>query len=392
MFVFIRTILFALAGLALAILAGVSGLKGDVSVSAEPVATTTGVSVPHGATSTPTVATTTAKIVPTKTATSTVTKPIAKAPPVPKPTVTPTKEPIAPTTTPGTELVSNIPPSSIALNERVRASIVNIICVTKASGPLNSISASGVMIDPRGVIITNSHVGQYFLLKDYPSPDFVQCVIRTGSPAQPKYTAELLFLPPSWIADNAQKINQSKPTGNGEHDYAFLRITGTVSSSVTLPAAFPFLPIAINPPSEGQTMLAAGYPAGFLGGITVQRELYAASAITHVGDVFTFNTDTLDLFSLGGSIVAQQGASGGAVTNEDGVLMGIVVTATDAPDTASRDLRAIATSYIIRDFQKEAGTPIDTYLQGDIETEAHTFALTTAPTLTQRLVNVIEGH
>jgi len=246
-------------------------------------------------------------------------------------------------------------------------------------------------VDPRGTIITNSHVGQYFLLKNYPSPGFVECIIRTGSPATPKYKAELLFLPPSWIADNAQKIDQEKPTGNGEHDYAFLRITGPVSPSIVMPENFPFLSISTTPPFEGQSLITAGYSAGFLGGISVQKDLHASSAFTKVGEVFTFGDNTIDLFSLGGTIVSQQGASGGAAANEKGVLMGIIVTATDAPDTASRDLRAITTSYIIRDFQSEAGMPIDTYMDADTESRADAFAANVAPALTQKLIDALEN-
>ncbi|MBP9832376.1 MAG: trypsin-like peptidase domain-containing protein [Candidatus Pacebacteria bacterium] len=386
MFAFLRTLLFALAGLAFAIVAGLSTSPDHVSISQEN--TTTSPQNSFGAISTSTLAdiingntkateSGASEISPAKKLTTT----------TPKQTTTP-KTTVAVITTPPVKGSVN----QIALNNKVREAIVNIICVTKNAGPLNSISASGVIIDPRGTIITNSHVGQYLLLKDYPSPGFIECTIRTGSPAQPKYTAELLFLPPSWIADNASKINQSKPTGNGEHDYAFLRITGTVHPNIILPTAFSFLSVSITPPEEGQTLIAAGYPAGFLGGITVQKDLYASSAITRVEELFTFKTDTIDLFSLGGSVVAQQGASGGAAVNDIGSLIGIIVTATDAPDTASRDLRAITTSYIIRDFKKESGVGIDTYLNGDTAVAAQTFGSTVAPALTAQLIKAIESR
>ncbi|TAK58832.1 serine protease [Patescibacteria group bacterium] len=379
---FLRTFLFAFAGLVFAIVAGLSTSPDHVSISQENTAVS-----PENT--------------PTTFGTTTITEVIAEATKgiesgVSK--ITPTKK-TTPVTAPKTTTAVITPPipvkepvNQIALNNKVREAIVNIICVTKNAGPLNSISASGVIIDPRGTIITNSHVGQYLLLKDYPSAGFIECTIRTGSPAQPKYTAELLFLPPSWIADNAKKINQSKPTGNGEHDYAFLRITGTVHPNITLPTAFSFLSVSITPPEEGQSLIAAGYPAGFLGGITVQKDLYASSAITHVGELFTFKADTIDLFSLGGSIVAQQGASGGAAVNDIGSLIGIIVTATDAPDTASRDLRAITTSYIIRDFKKESGVGIDTYLNGDTAAAAQTFANAVAPALTAQLIQAIENR
>jgi hypothetical protein len=279
------------------------------------------------------------------------------------------------------------------LNDKVRAAVVNIICTTQTAGPFNSISASGVLIDSRGIILTNAHVGQYFLLKDYPTPNFVNCIVRTGSPAYPRYTAKLLYLPPEWIAENAQKINAEEPTGNGAHDYALLLITGTVSSSVPMPASFPSLAISTDIPDEKQGVFMAAYAAGFLGGINVSENLYESSAFANVGDLFTFDANTLDLFSVGGTILSQHGSSGGAVTDQNGVLLGLIVTATDAADTASRDLRAISTPYIIHDFiTQTAGTPLPSYLAGDVAAEANTFNSVTAPSLTQTLVKAIEQH
>lgn len=288
--------------------------------------------------------------------------------------------------------LNTVPISSQSLNEKVRAAIVNVICTTTGAGPFSPISASGVMVDPRGIIITNAHVGQYFLLRNYPSKDFVQCIVRTGSPASPKYTAELLFLPPSWMSANAHKIVESKPTGNGEFDYSFLRITGVVGPSITIPAAFPYLPFSLDAPIVDSEVLIAGYPAGFLGGITILKELYAASTVARVGDLYTFGTNTLDLFSIGGSVVAQQGSSGGAVADGNGSLVGIISTTSEGDTTGTRDLRAVATAYIARDFAKERGKSIVAFFAGDMAEESQQFMLGTAPTLTQELVNAIEGR
>lgn len=278
-----------------------------------------------------------------------------------------------------------------SVNDRVRAALVNIICSTDAAGPFESVSGSGVIIDPRGVILTNAHVAQFFLLKDYPYPDFVDCVIRTGSPARPMYKAELMFLPPTWVKDNAHKIDDEAPTGNGERDYALLRITGGVSSSISLPPLFPFLLVSVDSPPQGADVLQAGYAAGFLGGITIQNDLYASSAYTKVRDVYTFNANTVDLFSLGGSVVAQSGSSGGPVTNTDGVLVGVIVTSTGTGDTATRDLHALATSYIVRDFELERGKSLINVLSVEnLAAEVEIFSKIFAPSERQALVNVIE--
>jgi hypothetical protein len=276
-----------------------------------------------------------------------------------------------------------------SLNDTVRAATVNIICTTVRGGLLSPISASGVIIDPRGIVLTNAHVAQYFLLKDYPSQGSIQCVIRMGSPARPMYTATLLFISPSWIVANASKITAASPTGTGEHDYALLVITGVTGPSVIPPMSFPYLPVALEAPPVDTHVLIAGYPAGFLGGITVQKDLYASSAETNVGTLYTFTTNSVDLFSIGGTILSQHGSSGGPVATYGAALTGIIVTATDGVDTASRDLRAITTSYIVRDFASESGTPLPTFLSGDILSEAATFNANIAPGLTKQLTDVL---
>ncbi|KKT74656.1 MAG: hypothetical protein UW71_C0017G0009, partial [Parcubacteria group bacterium GW2011_GWB1_44_7] len=103
--------------------------------------------------------------------------------------------------TPPTETIEPINFSE--LNEKVRTSIVNIICTTKTGGLFKPISGSGVLIDKKGVILTNAHIGQYLLLKNYMIPDFLTCIIRTGSPAYPRYIADLLYISPRWINEHA---------------------------------------------------------------------------------------------------------------------------------------------------------------------------------------------
>jgi len=275
-----------------------------------------------------------------------------------------------------------------SLNDSARKALVNIHCTAKSAGAFN-ITGSGIIMDPKGVIVTNSHIAQFFLLKNYPTPGSLTCVIRTGSPAYPTYTAELLFMPPSWMAANAQKIKEQEPKGNGEHDYAFLRITGSVNPSTPLPASFPYLPPSYNDPSEGTTVLVAGYAAGFLGGAEVAKNLYASSSYVKIGEIFTYGNNTADVFSLGGSIVAQQGSSGGAVANENGNLVGVVVTSTITADTASRDLKALSFSYIAEDFVKENGMQLVDFLASDLAQKASSFNAGIAPTLTKTLTDIL---
>jgi hypothetical protein len=199
----------------------------------------------------------------------------------------------------------------IAVNAETRAAVVNILCTTQAGGYVSPISGSGVFVDHRGIIMTNAHVAEYFLLKDYPVSNNITCVVRTGSPAVPAYTAELLYISPEWIATNAKQLGSEVQTGTGENDFAFLRVTGTTNPNGTLPATFPALPMANMVPDTGASVLAAAYPAGFLEGITIEKSLYSTSAFTTVQQLFTFNSPTdVDVVALKGSVVAQAGSSG----------------------------------------------------------------------------------
>ncbi len=265
------------------------------------------------------------------------------------------------------------------LNDALRNATVNIFCTSKTSGPFNPISGTGVIIDPRGVILTNAHVGQYLLLKDIYEKDFVNCSVRTGSPATLKYHVKLLYLPPSWIDANKKNIAKEIALGTGEEDYAFLFITETTSGD-SLPASFPFVETSrigdgfIDYADDG--ILVAAYSSGFLGGIEIQKDLSLTSTTVTVKNFFTFKESTVDLISLGGSIIAQKGSSGGGVYSRgENAVIGIIATATAEDSTANRDVRAISIAHIERSLAGHTGKSIREYLQGDLFEKVQNFDL-----------------
>lgn len=323
-----------------------------------------------------------------------------KPAPKPAPTLTPAP-PAAPPPAPSpAETLPKVSVSAgeqagvpvVDLNTKVREALVNILCTTPAGGPLKPLSGSGVVIDPRGVVITNAHIGQFFLLRDYPTPGNVDCLLRVGSPARAMYRAELLFLPPSWIERNAYKITQSVPTGTGEDDFALLRITGRTDLGASLPSSFPSVDFRLDDNYEkGDPLLLAAYPAGFLGGATVQTNLYISSAPSDIKEVYTYATGSIDLISLGGTIVSQQGSSGGAALSvTDGKLAGIIVTSTVAETTAERDLRAITMYHVNESLKRNIGFDLPFLLFGDLLLKASAFNITTAPSLARALIAELE--
>ena len=275
------------------------------------------------------------------------------------------------------------------INVAARGALVNILCIPQGAS-LSPISGSGVIIDPRGVILTNAHVAQYVLLSQDEQLS-LHCSVRTGSPATAHWTPSVLFMPPIWVNEHAVDISAQHPTGTGEHDYALLLITNSLDGS-PLPASFPSLPIDTR---EGVTfiddqILAASYPAEFLGGIAAENDLYANSSVTTVKQLLTFGSGTIDVLSLGGIIEAQSGSSGGSVVNAWGRLVGIITTTSEGATTADRDLRAIALSYIDTDMKAQSGYSLEDLLAGNVAAEAADFAVTVAPTLTSRLVAQIK--
>ncbi|MBI2109050.1 MAG: trypsin-like peptidase domain-containing protein [Parcubacteria group bacterium] len=298
--------------------------------------------------------------------------------------------------TPSPTTILPAPPPLIPqaeLNEAARAAVVNIFCLTKTSGVFEPITGSGVVIDPQGVILTNAHVAQYLLLKDYKIPDFLNCVVRTGSPAIPLYKAELLYLPPIWIEENAPAIKLQKPTGTGENDFALLLITESTNTMRALPESFPAMSVYVgqNEIDVNDPVLLAAYPAGFLGGLNVTKNLWITSSVTSLKKLYTFRNQTLDGFSLGGTVLAQEGASGGGVFSlKTGELIGLIATSLLEGSTDERDLRAISLFHIDDSIKKYTGKDLQTFLYGDLKQKSAEFNNAIAPQLTAILTEVLE--
>ncbi len=340
--------------------------------------------------------TTTSKIVRNPSATVRATStPVAPVTPVFSTTTT--SSTITGTTIPLVSPTTTKPTTALSVQEedantKARNAVVNILCITQTAGSLRPISGSGVVIDPRGVILTNAHIAQYLLLKDFTMPNFIECIARVGSPARAKYRLTPLYLSPTWIERNYKNITESNPKGTGEDDYALLLITENIDHTPFADSLRYLSPDITSDISVGASYIAAGYPAGFLGGATIQQDLFAVSAVSLVREVFTFENTTADLFSIGGTVVAQHGSSGGAVVNDKGELAGLIVTATEAPTTAERDLRAITLGHVNRSIQKSTGSSLSSLLAGDLAPKAAFFQSAIAPRLTGLLIGQILGQ
>ncbi|OGG58114.1 hypothetical protein A2853_01190 [Candidatus Kaiserbacteria bacterium RIFCSPHIGHO2_01_FULL_55_17] len=281
------------------------------------------------------------------------------------------------------------PQSFLTVNESTRAALVNILCTTEGDVLLPT-SGSGVIIDPRGVILTNAHVAQYVLLAESERVN-LSCTIRSGAPAHALWIAKVLYIPSIWVQEHAADITTTDPTGTGEHDYALLVITGPLDPSAPKLNSLPFLPIdtreAIGFPHD--SVLAASYPAEFVGPAATQLNLHPASSITSVRELLTFGEDTVDLLSLGGVAEAQSGSSGGPVVNAWGRLIGIITTTSEGATTADRELRALTLSYIDRDITAQTGLNLSAILGTDVHALVENFTRLQAAGLADLLIGEI---
>ena len=314
------------------------------------------------------------------------TGPVTIAPLPSKPTQTPQTPPTPP------EKPAVIIPLE-TLNESVRKAMVNVLCTTKSGGDLQPLSGSGIIIDPRGVILTNAHVAQYMLLKDYPVEDFITCIARSGSPAMPAYKIELLYLPENWLNENAALIQQENPLATGENDFALLLIAGVLNNS-TLPASLPFVSIETDQSliRSNVPVLLAGYASGFLGGIQIQTDLWLTTSPSVISSLFFFTGENnIDAFSVGSNILAQKGVSGGAaVYQHSGKVAGILTTITEETTTSERDLTAISLAHIDRSYQKNTGKTLAEFLSGDTNRALSDFKSTQLPALSKKLIDALK--
>lgn len=273
------------------------------------------------------------------------------------------------------------------LNTEARETLANIIC-SPQGGSMDPISGSGVLIDPRGVILTNSHVAQFVLLASSKEVN-LSCVARTGSPARGSWTVDILYMPAAWIDQHAQDIKKTRPLGTGEHDYTFLVITGS-KDGASVPSSFPFLTLetrSIHVP--GDTVFLAAYPAEFSGSSEIQNVLYASTTVTTIKQLMTFSKSTIDVIAIGGVVLAQSGSSGGSALNAWGRLIGLISTTSGGDTTAERNLRAISIPYINRALLSSNGTSIEELVSGDVRAKAAVFMQEKAPALAGKIIEYI---
>jgi hypothetical protein len=281
----------------------------------------------------------------------------------------------------------------IPVEKAVENALVNVFCQLRTEDYTRTTTGSGFFIDPDGVILTNAHVAQFLLLTNV-DPEVIdtRCVIRSGNPATPQYEAELLYLSPTWILDNASLLTAERPQGTGERDFALLYVARAVDNQ-PLPARFPALPFTTElmpRTSPGTSIVSAGYPAEALFREGARARLIPVVATTTISELYTFGSNFADIFSVFDSPVGAEGASGGPITTTQGTALGLIVTKGDEVTEGERSLRALTLSYIDRTITAETGFSLAANMSGDLPFRSAVYSQALAPFLSQLLVNELD--
>ena len=267
-------------------------------------------------------------------------------PPRPKPSVPPPPPPVAPATKdtpppqpkPAPPPPAPRPPPPPALKEaefyaRYAPAVIQIFCRT----PQEIFAASGVIVNERGLILTNAHVGEVVKRSGEEN-----CQARHGNPAERFAGIQIIF-----IADSALKIPETEVP---QRDVAFLRLVGPEEPFAVASIALAFV-------ERGTTLLTLGYPSEFLEGITTTSNsnlVFSSLRVDEYADVDDDKT-TAEAYVSKGGIALQQGSSGTALFQPSGPIVGLIFATTEGATTGDRQGIALTTPYIDKILRREAG-------------------------------------
>lgn len=256
--------------------------------------------------------------------------------------------------------------------------IVNILCIKQSGNKINLTTGSGVIISSKGIVLTNAHVAQHFLLKEAG----YNCSLRRENIPTYGFNAIPLYISEKWIKNNYTQISNSTPTGTGEDDYALLLITTNTNSALSLPK-FPSVTLKTNDSTDvGDSVTIAGYPGKITSSLEIAKSTALQKEIVKIREVFTLNDSTIDVVSTNETEMARRGVSGGGVFKNNS-LVGIMVSTNQT--NKGFVINALTLDYINRDLKKETGKNLYDYIESNTIKQSEDFA-SVAPLLSELLM------
>jgi hypothetical protein len=240
-----------------------------------------------------------------------------------------------------------------------KQSVVNIFCVSKSGNIVSISTGSGVILSDNGIVLTNSHVAENFLV---PNKD---CSIRQGEVAVDKYKASLVYINENWLSKNASVLFTKGARGTGENDFALVSINSKIDGS-GIDSNISHTEVNYNELSEnnlGNKILIAGYPAGTLGALSMMKYLTFVADVINISNVFTLDGTHVDVLETSITKVGQHGSSGGGIFNTNNNLIGLIVSVSD--ESTDSKVNAISTTYINRSIRSETGKSLNEFINTD---------------------------
>lgn len=263
-----------------------------------------------------------------------------------------------------------------SLKDEWSEAVVDLLC-TENKENLIAGAGSGVLIDPRGVILTNAHVAVDFLFGDYDDKNAMySCTVRVGSPVKPRYRAQVLYMPRGYVETATAHLFDEDDSDfpYGVKDYALLyinRSSSVVDATENLSEVHPFLSLYSGPmPTLGSFLYLIGYPSRFLSPqIILWGKFYRTASPVNVLSTKSFTgSKEVDTVAFPGSIAGQYGASGGAVIKSGGELVAVPTFYEGDPGetTDETNLNAVTIDYINRDLKTETGFTLKEFIARDV--------------------------
>ncbi len=228
------------------------------------------------------------------------------------------------------------------LYNKAQTRIVNFFC--QEGGQVRT--ASGIIISPKGYILTNAHVTEGF------DSNF-ECLIRQGSPARNLGYAKPVMFPQTY-AQATQKEQQLK------NDAAIWKLTRGPGDppGLPLPNSFPYYEIDPNfYPEIGQPLVTFSYPAELLGYETLLKSLYmlfGEATVSQMDQNFILSSTSLS---------SQAGSSGGIMVDVyTGEMVGLIFAVSQEKQINQRNLLSLNNNSINRIVQTEIGLSLQNFL------------------------------